>query len=116
MRADDGSAALPGPQSRSAEIANPGFRWGGKSKRKLGHDYCEDKVRSPRWRKADLSSAAVARYRRVSAHDRAAVCRPRKVCESAGGGSQERYIHPARDTEERWRRRSGNRLEDRKST
>ena len=60
-------------------------------------------------RNPGLSGAAAARHRRVPAHDRAALRRPREVDQGARRGDALRHVHPARHAEERLRRRSGDR-------
>ena len=56
-----------------------------------------------------LSRSAAARHRRVPAHDRAAVRRPREVDPRARRGDEGRQADPARHADERGRRRSGDR-------
>ena len=58
-----------------------------------------------------LSGAAAARHRGLPAHDRAAVRRPREVDQGARRGDALGHVHPARDAEERLRRRSGDQLD-----
>ena len=60
-------------------------------------------------RNPGLSGPAAARHRRVPAHDRAALRRPREVDPRARRGDERRQADPARDAEERRRRRSGDR-------
>ena len=57
----------------------------------------------------ELSRPAAARHRRFPAHDRAALRRPREVDPRARRGDEGRQAHPARDADERRRRRSGDR-------
>ena len=53
-----------------------------------------------------LRRPAAARHRRLPAHDRAALRRPREVDPRPRGGRQGRPSHPPRDPDQRHRRRS----------
>src|ERR1700712_3714950 len=57
-------------------------------------------------RKPLLSGAAASRHRRFSAHDRAAVRRPREIDPRTRRGNEERRADHARHAEERVGRRS----------
>src|SRR6202046_1448510 len=75
-----------GPLWRLRKIA--GRRQGGTTKG-IGHDHSETPAIYRSRRKPRLSAAAASRHRRLPAHDRAAVCRPRKIDPRARGGHEE---------------------------
>src|SRR5712671_7121794 len=68
-----------------------------------GHDQRKAKAPSHPRREPGLPSAAVARHRRLPAHDRAAFRRARKIDQGAGRGDALRHVHPAGHAEERLR-------------
>src|SRR6266446_2663982 len=67
---------------------------GGKTEGK-GHDDPENPANHRSRRKPLLSGAAAPRHRRISAHDRAAVRRPRKIDPRARRGDEERRVDAA---------------------
>src|ERR1700722_6166123 len=80
---------------RSRNISAPcsgckiaGRRQGGTTKG-IGHDHSETPAIYRSRRKPRLPGAAASRHRRLPAHDRAAVCRPRKIDPRARGGHEE---------------------------
>src|SRR5258707_6810691 len=76
----------------------------GAQQKELGHDFSQTPANYRPRRKPLLSGAAAPRHRRIPAHDRAAVRRPREIDPRARGGHEERRADPAGDAEERVRR------------
>src|ERR1700731_1513725 len=72
---------------------------GGTTKGK-GHDYPKTAAIDRPRRKPRLPGAAAPRHRRVPAHDRAAVRRPREIDPRARRSDEERRPDHARDAEE----------------
>ena len=102
----------PAPRNRPRHFAAAAHRWAagkGHNNKESSHDHPQATAGSRSRRNARLPGSAAARHRGLPAHDRAAVRRPREVDQGAGRGDAERYVHPARDAEERVRRRSGDR-------
>src|SRR5215813_3745187 len=92
------------PISHSGLAAHVRATQEGHNYKESGHDSFQAASTTHPWRDPRLSGAAVARYRRISTHDRAAVRGPREVHQSARGSDAFGYVHSARDTEERLRR------------
>ena len=81
----------------------------GRAERISPHDPIEVTPACRARRDRRLRRPSAARHRRLPAHDRAAVRRPREVDPRAGRGGADGSPHPARDPDQRDGRRSGGR-------